>query len=580
MQFVVFNNKEEVVAFMSGELPGACAPVSARRNLRATPQGGYEDTLDFKVPSDHSDAAHIQKDSYIGFIDPDGYFQKYKVVDCSQVRSGGQVYTQAYLEHDFYELIGDQLRDVRPTDKLAAEALTQVLQGTRWAVGSVDSFPTKSTRIYEVSVLEGLLHVASVWGGELRFRLTFSGTQITGRYVDLLSRRGSTTGKRFEYGKDLIETQSVVNTQGLCTALIGRGKGVQIDDDAYGRRLKFTDVVWSVAEGDPVDKPAGQDWVGDEDAKESYGSAGGTRHITQFANFEDCEDAEELLQLTYNKLQAVKVPKVTYKLKVIDLERLAGFEHESTRFGDSVYVIDTKANPSIEGEARVIEHHINLLIPSARDNEVVLGNYIPSMQTLFAQVKTTQDGMNNNRGSWDRAGSAIDIVEAPLSDLHYKIDLLKTQLLSTISGVSTDAAGNILIENPAKTMALKLGAGIFAIANSRLGDGSYDWKTFGDGNGFTADLMTAGTLQAGIVFAGTLWGASGYFTSLIAGLDTAQRLHQGIDEFGDPFIKIYSAVDPNTPSLIINQRGITFPNGADFQQFNKGTRQGLGVFAM
>jgi hypothetical protein len=68
-----------------------------------------------------------------------------------------------------------------------------------------------------------------------------------------------------------------------------------------------------------------------------------------------------------------------------------------------------------------------------------------------------------------------------------------------VSGVSTDAQGNVLIENGNHTAAMKLGGGIFGIANTRNEDGTYNWQTFGDGNGFTAQYLNAGILQGGKV---------------------------------------------------------------------------------
>lgn len=37
------------------------------------------------------------------------------------------------------------------------------------------------------------------------------------------------------------------------------------------------------------------------------------------------------------------------------------------------------------------------------------------------------------------------------------------------------------------------------IANGKTAKGDWNWRTFGTGEGFTADLMTAGTLKAGLV---------------------------------------------------------------------------------
>jgi len=48
------------------------------------------------------------------------------------------------------------------------------------------------------------------------------------------------------------------------------------------------------------------------------------------------------------------------------------------------------------------------------------------------------------------------------------------------------------------TKAMKMGGGIFALANSKSGD-QWNWRTFGDGAGFSADEMNAGILNAALV---------------------------------------------------------------------------------
>jgi hypothetical protein len=208
-----------------------------------------------------------------------------------------------------------------------------------------------------------------------------TGGVITGRYVDILTRRGTVAGKRFELRKDMTQIESTVDIRNLATALVGRGKGVEVDggtdntDPAYGRRLEFTDVVWSVAGGDPADKPVGQNWIEDAEASAAYGPGG--RKIVQTVTFDDVTDAEVLLQMTYDELQVRKVPQVTYTMSVIDLEELTGYSHEAVRFGDTNNVINNATIPAITGQARVIRVDRNLIDP--RDCSVTLGNYQPTI---------------------------------------------------------------------------------------------------------------------------------------------------------------------------------------------------------
>lgn len=79
------------------------------------------------------------------------------------------------------------------------------------------------------------------------------------------------------------------------------------------------------------------------------------------------------------------------------------------------------------------------------------------------------------------------------------IDVLSTQINSTQSKWYTDPDGNLIFENLNGTDAMKLGGGIFALANSKNPDGTFQWRAFGTGSGFTATELVAGWLIGGKV---------------------------------------------------------------------------------
>jgi hypothetical protein len=113
------------------------------------------------------------------------------------------------------------------------------------------------------------------------------------------------------------------------TALYGRGKGESTlaGDETNTPRLTFEDVVWSTDDGDPADKPQGQKFVEDVEATALYGRNG--RKRTGVIEFDDCEDAEALLGLTWDALQSINSPTVTIKATVSEMENVWGFSHEA-----------------------------------------------------------------------------------------------------------------------------------------------------------------------------------------------------------------------------------------------------------
>ena len=440
-----------------------------------------ENTFQFSFPADREEAQYIQEGNLVGFKDLDASWQIFeikKIID----EHGDSLSRTAYCEHIFYELIDDIVTDKRPSST-AISALVGMLENTRWQVGIVDDLGISSTTAYYVSALEAAQAVATAWKGELQWRCIVTGGVIQ-RYVDLRAARGSDTGKQFAYSKDILSITRTVDASNVYTAMYGRGKGVETESGGYGRRLTFEDVAWTTP-ANPVNKAAGQEWVGDPEALARWGRPGGRHRFGIYIN-EDQEDAAALLQETWDALQEQKTPLVTYKLDVVALETLTEYSHEAVRLGDLVRVIDREFRPELVVSARVVEIERDLKAPE--NTKVILGNFYPTIvQTTIntqQQIKEVKNKTYNT--SW----------------LDGKISVLQNEIENVSSYVfQTPGDGILIMDAPdfaTATKAMKMGGGIFALANSKSGD-QWNWRTFGDGAGFSADEMNAGILNAALV---------------------------------------------------------------------------------
>lgn len=261
------------------------------------------------------------------------------------------------------------LKDVRPHDRNAGEMLSIALQGTRWTSGVVYGGATGSTNFYYISTLEAIKKIVELFGLEVTFTVTIDPqtNQITRRQVNLYAQQGQRTGKRFEYGSNLLSVTREEARDGLITALIGRGKGEQVSEgqdgspDGYGRRIDFADIVWSKANGNPADKPYGQEYVEDKDATAAFGFDNGKPRIG-LRIFEDITDKNELLKATWAALQTLKRPQVSFKASVGDVGSLG--------LGDTVAII--RHDIGIEYFTRVYKVDHNLL--DEKQNEIELGD--------------------------------------------------------------------------------------------------------------------------------------------------------------------------------------------------------------
>ena len=460
-----------------------------------------ENTFEFQVPANHPDAIFIKEENQVAFKDPDGDFQLFQIVEIQDSSHNGELTKRAFCEHAYYELVDDYINDKRPTSVSQQFALTTALEGTRWQVGTVSNLGLNSTNFYYESVLSSINKIINIWGSELRPRVTIAGNKITGRYIDLLSRRGAITGKRFSYVKDIDSVVRTIDLRPVKTALIGRGKGEETDGGGYGRRITFTDVVWSKANGDPVDKPKGQEWVGDPAILDKFGrlnSNGSKRH--RFGFFEDGEedDPVELLKKTWEECQKVKEPLTSYEMGVMDLEQISGYSHEKVRLGDTAGAINKDFVPKLLVNARVVK--LVRYIGEPERTQVVLGNFIPAF-TDDDRLEKLEAKLSDRSGVWDdkyKPGNPIDT-----SWLDGVIDVLNNEIESRGGWLKiTDTDGLRMYNKPldqTPTEVMEIKGGAFRIADSKKANGEWDWRTFGTGKGFTADLLIAGTIKTNLI---------------------------------------------------------------------------------
>lgn len=274
----------------------------------------------------------------------------------------------AYDELKSYHYI----KDVRPENRKAGELLQTALEGTRWQVGQTYDSGTFSTNFYYISTLEAIQKIVELCGLEVTFEITLNPKthQIEHRLVNLYAQQGQRTGKRFEYGSNLLTVEREESAENLITALIGRGKGEAVyhedntaeeTPDGYGRRINFADVVWSKKDGNPADKPAGQEYVEDVDATAKYGFDDGKPRIG-IEIFEDITDPAELLKATWSALQTLKRPQASFRASVMDVGNLG--------LGDTVAIV--RHDIKIEYFTRVYKVTHNLL--DERQNTIELGD--------------------------------------------------------------------------------------------------------------------------------------------------------------------------------------------------------------
>ncbi|HHD4527800.1 TPA: phage tail spike protein [Streptococcus pyogenes] len=341
------------------------------------------DQASFEVPIDYD----IEPFVYFGFFHkvPDEereVFKLFKVIDYNLEDS------KFYKGLDKAESDLDTIaiiKDKRFRQSSADACIDGALEGTGYRVGKVEGISeVRTLSYYYISPRAALIKVVEAFNCEFNVRYTFVNNKITSRYIDLKKRFGKPTGKQFEHGNNLLKVVYEESTDDIVTCLIGRGKGEEIQHEeaepkdveghlpqeerrqSYGRRIEFTDVVWSVEKGDPIDKPANQNFVALDSAKEEYGLSqnGELKHRWGVFVNEEIEDKTELLKATWEELQRLSIPIRIYKAEILDIG-------PETWKGDSVAIIYDEVK--IAFETRVDEIDIDKL--NFNRSVVTLGDY-------------------------------------------------------------------------------------------------------------------------------------------------------------------------------------------------------------
>lgn len=410
--------------------------------------------------------------------------------------AGLPIYSDTAL-NSICELFGDYIEDKRPYGYSFQRALEVCLEPTRWEVGTVDQPGTVSDGLtfYHTDCRSALNSILEC-GGELQTSITVGADGVTHRRVSILKHRGEANGhRRFSYGKDI---NSITRTEhwGAITACYGYGKGVETDAGGYGRKLTFGEI------------NNGKDYVEDAEALKLYGrpdGKGGLKHV--FGKYENssCEDAQQLKDETQDYLDQHKTPGVTYEADVVDLVAM-GRPWEGVGVGDDTQMVDSSFEPTLRCQGRVTKLVIDIL---AKTQKVTLGNVTESIADILQQQQQQITHLQNQSGSWDAvAGTTPAFLQQLIDSLNEQFNLNGMSYMHVsfengfiFSSVPLDEDGRPTATGGTAMQLCSLG---FRIAAGTKADGSYDWRTFGTGNGFVADWITTGTLMANLIKAGRM----------------------------------------------------------------------------
>lgn len=302
-------------------------------------------------------------------------------------------YQQIIAEHiAVSELSDDHVNTQEITDQTPAQALATVLTGTLWAVGNSTVTDTSSVDISRGSAWQAVCAIQANWNVYITPRVTVNAAgAITGRYLDIAPAQGTWRGVRLSISKNMTDASVVYDDSEVYTALYGYGGSVdtpQTGGDDETEELTFADVVWTETDDHPA-KPAGQTYLEDPAATALYGRNGRPR----FGYYQNSgiDDADTLLEKTWESLQQCRKPKISISGTVTDLYRL-GYADQPIFLHDTAIVEIAETGELFEKE--IIKLRVDLVDPTATAPEI--GDYIPNI--IYIDRETEQQGGGGGGG--------------------------------------------------------------------------------------------------------------------------------------------------------------------------------------
>ncbi|MEH7458525.1 phage tail spike protein [Bacillus sp. JJ1127] len=326
-----------VVDFKTEQIVSAIQPKDYWDDKRHWEIKNNVDTLDFKVFDNMEHAATLMQQNLVLKEVRDGRIVPYVITESEKDSNNRSVITYASGEWVLLAKAGI-IKPQRIESKTVNEFMDMALAGTKWKRGKTEYTGFHTMTIDEfIDPLKFLKDIASLFDLEIQYRAEVVGSQIVGRYVDMVKRRGRDTGKEVTLGKDLKGVKRIENSQNICTALVGFVKGE--GDEVI--------TVESINNGLP--------YIVDNDAFQRWSENGQHKFGFYTPETEDLNmSPQRLMTLMKIELKKRVNASVSYEVDAASIGRIFGLSHELINEGDTLYIKDTGFTPKLYLEARAI----------------------------------------------------------------------------------------------------------------------------------------------------------------------------------------------------------------------------------
>ena len=295
--------------------------------------------LNMTFPPDTSSKPFIQKYNRLMFLDTD-LNRWFEFTVSSVTETFKQI--QVGFESSFYSCLSCNIPFVDITGNTVVNGMYKLFDNafpmSEWAVGTSDVTGSYYMQRTNTNLKDALMAWAERVNGEIDAEVTIGVGGAVNRDVSIYSRIGEDRGLVLYDDREITEITKKIPQGDIYTAAFGYGNYLEGEDENGNvPRVTFENVEWSIANGDPVDKPLGQKYVSlGQTVVDNLGQYVGGSYVDRCTSYDfDTDDPETLLQRTYDALIANIADPASYTIKAADFASL-GIETDDIGFGDSV----------------------------------------------------------------------------------------------------------------------------------------------------------------------------------------------------------------------------------------------------
>jgi len=384
----------------------------------------------------------------------------------------GMTSLYVYARHVFWDLIYNEVRDIRPTNKGAQAALEDVLGAANYLhpFTAFSDISTPATQYFinrnVTDCIMGSDSIISKWNGELK---------IDGWFISILSQRGLDSGVTISYRKNILNVEVTEDYDALITRIRPKGKdGLELPevyvDSPYVSSYVF-----------PRIKEVEFDIGIDEETSEEEAITQLREAATSYFTGTKCD-----------------LPVTNIKVDMLNLENTEEYRNfknlVKVELGDTVTC--RHLDLGIDHKSRVISIEKDLLL--GRTSKVEIGDFKERMSGSITKISDIQKVL-------------AQTVERNNSDLNAAILNATTLLTTALGGYVLKRNGEILImdtDDPATAQKIwRWNINGLGYSSSGI-NGNFPIAITNDGR-INASFVTTGELSANIVKTGILQSANG-----------------------------------------------------------------------